>query len=196
MRTDLLDARDWAVREGIADPARFAVFGGSYGGYAVLTALTFTPDVFTCGVDIVGPSNLNTMLSAIPAYRKSFMKVFDDRIGDDPAFLETQSPLFKADRIRVPLLIAQGANDPRVRQPESDQLVQAMRQNGIPVTYIVFPDEGHGFANPVNARRFTALAEAFLARHLGGLLEPVHPDETYDEFLVTDGKPGESPRMA
>lgn len=184
MRTDLLDARDWAIAQGIADPSRFAIMGGSYGGYAVLTALTFTPDAFTCGVDIVGPSNLNTLLSSIPPYWKPLIKIFHERMGEDPAFLDSQSPLFKAEQVRVPLLIAQGANDPRVKRQESDQIVDAMRKNGIPVTYVVFPDEGHGFAHPQNNQRFTALAEAFLAEHLGGRIEPAHPDEDYEPFLV------------
>lgn len=184
MRTDLLEARDWMIAQGIADPSRFAIFGGSYGGYAVLTALAFTPDAFTCGVDIVGPSNLNTLLSSIPPYLKPLVKIFHDRMGEDPEFLTSQSPLFKADRIRVPLLVAQGANDPRCKQQESDQIVDALRTNGIPVTYIVFPDEGHGFANPQNSKRFTALAEAFLAQHIGGHLEPRHPEEDYEAFLV------------
>ncbi len=184
MRTDLLDARDWTIGQGIADPSRFAIFGGSYGGYAVLTALTFTPEAFTCGVDIVGPSNLNTLLSSIPPYWKPLVKVFRDRMGEDPEFLTSQSPLFKADRIRVPLLVAQGANDPRCKQQESDQIVHVLRANSIPVTYIVFPDEGHGFANPRNSKRFTALAEAFLAQQIGGRVEPRHPEEDYEPFLV------------
>ena len=184
MRTDLLDARDWAVAEGIADPSRFAIMGGSYGGYAVLTALAFTPDAFTCGVDIVGPSNLNTLIASIPPYWKPLLKIFHERMGEDPEFLASQSPLFKADQIRAPLLVAQGANDPRVRQHESDQIVEMLRRNSIPVTYIAFPDEGHGFANPRNSKRFTALAESFLAQHLGGRTEPQHPDEDYEPFLV------------
>jgi len=184
MRTDLLDARDWAVSEGIADPARFAILGGSYGGYAVLAALAFTPDAFTCGVDIVGPSNLNTLLASIPPYWKPMVKIFHERMGESPEFLASQSPLFQAGKIRVPLLVAQGANDPRVKRQESDQIVAAMRANGIPVTYAIFPDEGHGFANPRNSRRFTALAEAFLARHLGGRLEPQHPEEDVEAFLA------------
>lgn len=183
MRTDLLDARDWAIEQGFADPSRFAICGGSYGGYAVLTALAFTPDAFTCGVDIVGPSNLNTLLASIPPYWKPLVSLFHERMGEDPGFLASQSPLFKADRIRVPLLVAQGANDPRVKQQESDQIVAALRRNEIPVTYIVFPDEGHGFANPRNSKRFTALAERFLAEHLGGRCEPQHADEDYEAFL-------------
>lgn len=185
MRTDLLDARDWAITQGIADPSRIAIFGGSYGGYAVLTALAFTPDAFACGVDVVGPSNLNTLLASIPPYMKPLLAVLHKRMGEDPAFLDAQSPLFKADRISAPLLIAQGANDPRVRRAESDRIIAAMRENGIPVTYIVFENEGHGFTNPRNNKIFTALAETFLAEHLGGHLEPVHADEAYEEYLVS-----------
>ena len=183
MRTDLLDARDWAIAQGIADPARIGIFGGSYGGYAVLTALAFTPDAFACGVDIVGPSNLNTLLSSIPPYWEPLRNLFHERMGEDPAFLDAQSPLFKANEIRSPLLIAQGANDPRVKQAESDQIVASLRENGIPVTYILFEDEGHGFADPQNNQRFTALAEGFLAKTLGGAEEPVHAQEAFEAFL-------------
>ncbi|MBV8579442.1 MAG: S9 family peptidase [Candidatus Eremiobacteraeota bacterium] len=183
MRTDLLDARDWAVAQGIADPSRFAIFGGSYGGYAVLAALTFAPDTFTCGVDLCGPSNLETFLDAIPPYWSTMRSVLTQRMGDDAAFLAASSPLHRAGAIRAPLLIGQGANDPRVRQAESDQIVAAMRANDVPVTYVVFDDEGHGFARPENATRFTAAAEAFLARHLGGRLEPPHPGEEIEPYL-------------
>jgi dipeptidyl aminopeptidase/acylaminoacyl peptidase len=116
---------------------------------------------------------------------KPTLRLIHERVGHDPEFLDSQSPLFKAARIRVPLLVAQGANDPRCKQQESDQIVAALRANDIPVTYIVFPDEGHGFTNPRNAKRFTALAEAFLASHLGGCAEPQHPDEDYEPFLHT-----------
>lgn len=184
MRTDLLDARDWLVTQGLADPARIGILGGSYGGYAVLTALAFSPDAFRCGVDIVGPSNLQTLLASIPPYWQPLLKVFHERMGEDPDFLATQSPLFKAGEIRAPLLIAQGANDPRVKRQESDQIVAALRANAIPVTYVIFPDEGHGFANPRNSKRFTALAEEFLARHLGGSTEPRQADEDYEPFLA------------
>jgi dipeptidyl aminopeptidase/acylaminoacyl peptidase len=183
MRTDLLDARDWAIEEGISDPGRFAILGGSYGGYAVLAALTFTPEAFTCGVDVVGVSNLRTFLDSIPAYWKPMRAMLKERVGDDPAFLEAQSPLSRAGDIRVPLLIGQGANDPRVRQHESDQIVAAMRKNGIPVTYVVFEDEGHGFAKPVNNIRFFGAAEAFLAQALGGRNEPPAPVEEVGPFL-------------
>lgn len=183
MRTDLLDARDWMVAQGFADPARFAIMGGSYGGYAVLTALAFTPDAFTCGVDIVGPSNLNTLLASIPPYWSTMRALFTQRMGDDVDFLTAQSPFYRAAHIRAPLLIAQGANDPRVKQQESDQIVAEMRKNNIPVTYVLFDDEGHGFANPVNSKRFTAAAEAFLGGHLGGRVQPPGDDEEIEPYL-------------
>jgi dipeptidyl aminopeptidase/acylaminoacyl peptidase len=183
MRTDLLDARDWAVAEGYADPARVAIFGGSYGGYAVLTALAWTPEAFACGVDIVGPSDLRTFLAAIPAYWEPMRKLLTERVGEDPEFLRSQSPLFRASAIRAPLLVVHGANDPRVKQQESDQLVDALRANGTPVDYLVFEAEGHGMADPANLTRFTALAETFLARTLGGRLEPPHPEEAWASLL-------------
>jgi dipeptidyl aminopeptidase/acylaminoacyl peptidase len=183
MRTDLLDAKDWAIEQGIADPARVAIFGGSYGGYATLAALTFTPDAFVCGVDVVGPSNLNTLLKSIPPYWTTVRGEFTRRMGEDEAFLTSQSPLFMADRISAPLFIAQGANDPRVKIAESDQIVAAMRANARPVTYVVFEDEGHGFARPENNRRFVAAMEAFFAEHLGGRSEPPAPGEEIAGFL-------------
>ncbi|MGA2393676.1 MAG: S9 family peptidase, partial [Candidatus Lustribacter sp.] len=183
MRTDLLDAKEWAVAQGIADAARVGIFGGSYGGYAVLTALAFSPEAFACGVDVVGPSNLNTLLNSIPPYWAPMRTEFTRRMGEDEAFLNAQSPLFKADRITAPLLIAQGANDPRVKIAESDQIVTAMRANSRPVTYVVFEDEGHGFARPENNRRFVAAMEAFFAEHLGGRNEPAAPEEDVTPFL-------------
>ncbi len=183
MRTDLLDARDWAVASGYSDPGRFAILGGSYGGYAVLAALTFTPKAFTCGVDIVGVSNLGTFLDSIPPYWKPMLSMLKERVGDDPEFLAAQSPLSRAADIRAPLLIGQGANDPRVRQHESDQIFDAMRKNGIPVTYVLFEDEGHGFANPANSIRFFAAVEAFLGEALGGRIEPPQPGEEIEPFL-------------
>jgi dipeptidyl aminopeptidase/acylaminoacyl peptidase len=183
MHTDLLDAKRWAVERGYADPARVAIMGGSYGGYATLAALTLAPDAFAAGIDIVGPSNLNTLLASIPAYWATLRAEFTRRMGEDPTFLYEQSPLFKADRIRVPLLIGQGANDPRVNIRESDQIVAAMRQNGLPVTYVVFEDEGHGFARPDNNNRFNAAVEAFLATHLGGRAEAPSPNEDVTPFL-------------
>jgi len=178
MHDDLIDAVDWAVREGIAQGDKVAIMGGSYGGYATLAGLTFTPDTFACGVDIVGPSNLETLLATIPPYWAPMVKIFHERMGDPGteegrALLRAASPLYKADRIVRPLLIAQGANDPRVKQAESDQIVGAMKSAGIPVTYVLYPDEGHGFARPENNIAFFAIAENFLAECIGGRAEPV-----------------------
>jgi dipeptidyl aminopeptidase/acylaminoacyl peptidase len=177
MHDDLIDAVDWAVAQGIAQRDKVAIMGGSYGGYATLAGLTFTPEVFACGVDIVGPSNLETLLETIPPYWAPMVKQFHERMGNPETpeglqLLKDRSPLYKADKICRPLLIAQGANDPRVKQSESDQIVAAMEKHGIPVTYVVFPDEGHGFARPENNIAFTAIAENFLATVLGGRAEP------------------------
>jgi dipeptidyl aminopeptidase/acylaminoacyl peptidase len=182
MHQDLIDAKNWAVAAGYADPAKVAIMGGSYGGYAVLAGVAFSPDAFAAGVDIVGPSNLNTLLQSIPPYWSTVRATFAIRMGDTVAFLNSQSPLFKADQIKVPLLIGQGANDPRVNERESDQIVAAMRKNDEPVEYIVFPDEGHGFARPENSRRFDAAVEAFLGKYLGGRVEPAAPDESITAF--------------
>ncbi len=176
MHDDLLDAVDWAVKEKIADPNKVAIMGGSYGGYATLVGLTFTPEKFACGVDIVGPSNLQTLLSTIPAYWAPAMQQFKDRVGDPTTdegkkLLAERSPLTHVDKIKRPLLIGQGAHDPRVKQAESDQIVKAMQEHKIPVTYVLFPDEGHGFARPPNNLAFFAITEGFLARYLGGRYE-------------------------
>ena len=178
MHDDLLDAVDWAVKEKIAQPDKVAIMGGSYGGYATLVGLTFTPDRFACGVDIVGPSNIVTLLKTVPPYWQPMVQLFKDRVGDWTSdegrkFLEDRSPLTRVDKIRKPLLIGQGANDPRVKQAESDQIVKAMQMHKIPVTYVLFPDEGHGFARPPNSLAFNAVTEAFLAKHLGGRYEPI-----------------------
>jgi dipeptidyl aminopeptidase/acylaminoacyl peptidase len=181
MHSDLLDGKDWVVQQGIADGKKVCIMGGSYGGYATLAGLAFSPDAFTCGVDIVGPSNLNTLLKSIPPYWSTFLAVLHKRMGDDETFLKSQSPLFKADQIKAPLLIGQGANDPRVNKAESDQIVAAMRKNNEPVVYYVFPDEGHGFARPENRTAFNAASEEFLARYLGGRYEP--PTESEKKLL-------------
>jgi len=180
MHDDLIDAVDWAIREGYADPARVAIYGASYGGYATLVGLTFTPERFCCGVDVVGPSNLITLLNSIPPYWAPMKALFVKRVGDpdtEPEFLTSRSPLTFADRIVRPLLVAQGANDPRVKQPEEDRIVEAARKNGKDVMYLLFADEGHGFARPENRMKFYAAAEAFLAKHLSGRCEPAHPGE-------------------
>jgi dipeptidyl aminopeptidase/acylaminoacyl peptidase len=180
MHQDLLDGRDWVVKQGIADPKKVAIYGGSYGGYATLAGLAFTPTEFTCGVDIVGPSNLGTLLASIPPYWAPMKAMFTKRMGDTEAILTERSPLYKAGDIVRPLLIAQGANDPRVKQAESDQIVAAMRKNGQTVDYLLFPDEGHGFARPENRMKFYAAAEAFLAKHLGGRVEAPSDAEKWD----------------
>ncbi len=185
MHTDLIDGKEWAVKQGYADPKKVCIMGGSYGGYATLVGVTFTPDEFACGVDIVGPSNIVTLIKSIPPYWVPIKSLFDKRVGKvetDEEFLKSRSPLFKADQIKAPLLIGQGANDPRVKQAESDQIVAAMRKNSKPVEYIVFPDEGHGFARPENRLKFYAAAEQFLARYLGGRAEPPSEKEKWDEF--------------
>jgi dipeptidyl aminopeptidase/acylaminoacyl peptidase len=178
MHEDLVDAVSWAVGQGIADPKKVAIYGGSYGGYATLAGLAFTPEVFTCGVDIVGPSNIKTLIASIPPYWKPLRSLFDARIGnvDDPReaeLIRNASPLFKAEKIARPLLIGQGANDPRVKQAESEQIVGAIEKNKGKVTYVVYPDEGHGFARPENRIDFYARAEAFLSECLGGPSEPM-----------------------
>jgi dipeptidyl aminopeptidase/acylaminoacyl peptidase len=175
MHDDVVDGVQWAVNQGYADPDRVAIYGGSYGGYAALVGATFTPDLFCCAVDIVGPSNLITFIETIPPYWSTFLSMLKERIGDpetEPDFLKSRSPLTFADRIHIPLLIAQGANDPRVKQAESEQIVAALAAKEIPHEYLLFPDEGHGFAKPENRLKFYAAAEHFLATHLGGRYEP------------------------
>ena len=178
MHDDLLDAVAWAVKQGIADPKRTAIMGGSYGGYAALAGLTMTPDVFAAGVSIVGPSNLNTLLASIPPYWKPMLDSMAVRVGDPRTeegrkLLEERSPLTHVANIRKPLLIGQGKNDPRVKEAESQQIVDAMIQRGIPVTYVLYPDEGHGFRKPANSISFWAIVEAFFGETLGGRVEPI-----------------------
>ncbi|HEX3997572.1 MAG TPA: S9 family peptidase [Pirellulales bacterium] len=178
MHDDILDAADWAVAQKIADPKKIAIMGGSYGGYETLVGLTFSPDRFACGVDIVGPSNLMTLLKSIPPYWGPALQMFKDRVGDPGTeagrkLLTERSPLTFVDRIERPLLIGQGAHDPRVKQAEADQIVHAMQEKHIPVTYVLFPDEGHGFHRPENNIAFTAVTEAFLARNLGGRYQAI-----------------------
>ncbi len=181
MHDDLIDGVNWAVEQRVAAAKHVAIMGGSYGGYATLVGLTFTPDVFACGVDLVGPSNLITLLQSMPEYWKPALEMFCRRVGDyrteqGRKLLEERSPLGRVENIRRPLLIGQGANDPRVKRAESDQIVDAMQQKGIPVTYVLYPDEGHGMARPENRLSFFAVAESFLATHLGGRFEPVGED--------------------
>ena len=192
MHDDLIDAVDWAIAEGIAVPDKVAIMGGSYGGYATLAGLAFTPEKFACGVDIVGPSNLETLLETIPPYWEPMIAQFHDRMGNPNteaglALLKERSPLHSAGKIVKPLLIAQGANDPRVKQAESDQIVGAMKAAGIPVTYALYPDEGHGFAKPENNIAFTAVTENFLAEWLGGRAEPIGDTVRGSTAVIVEG---------
>jgi dipeptidyl aminopeptidase/acylaminoacyl peptidase len=182
MHDDLIDSVNWLVKENISQKDKICIMGGSYGGYATLVGLTMTPDVFACGVDIVGPSSIITLLKSVPPYWKPMIDLFKTRVGDweteeGKAMLEKASPLNHVDKIKKPLLIGQGANDPRVKQAESDQIVKAMQQKGIPVSYVLFPDEGHGFAREPNRLAFFAAAEAFLSAHLGGKYQPTNDNE-------------------
>jgi dipeptidyl aminopeptidase/acylaminoacyl peptidase len=192
MHNDLLDAKYWAVEQGITSSDTVAIMGGSYGGYATLVGLTFTPDEFSCGVDIVGPSNLVTLLESIPPYWESFRQVFSRAIGDPEteagrSLLTERSPLTHVDQITKPLLIGQGANDPRVKQAEADQIVEAMKQKGIPVTYVLYPDEGHGFQKPENNLSFYAVAEAFLAECQGGRFQSQGDDFANSSIQIPHG---------
>ncbi len=192
MHDDLIDAVNWTVQEGIADPDQVAIMGGSYGGYATLWGMTNTSDTFACGVDIVGISNLITLLETIPPYWEPQIELFATRVGDHRteegrAFLARRSPLTYVDRIEKPLLIGQGANDPRVKQAESDQIVQAMQDANIPVIYLLYTDEGHGFARPENRLSFYAVTDAFLAEHLGGRYEPIGDDFEGSSIIVQSG---------
>jgi dipeptidyl aminopeptidase/acylaminoacyl peptidase len=174
MHDDLIDAVGYVVEKGWADRDRIAIYGGSYGGYAALVGAAFTPYVFRCAVDIVGPSNLQTLLETIPPYWAPVKAQLYKRVGNpetDQEFLWSRSPLSRARDIRIPLLIAQGANDPRVKQAESEQIVAALAEAGIDYEYMLFPDEGHGFAKPENRLKFYAAAERFLAKYLGGRFE-------------------------
>lgn len=192
MHDDVIDAVDWAIQKEIADPDRVAVMGGSYGGYATLVGMTITPEKFACGVDIVGPSNLTTLLETIPPYWQPQIELFATRVGDHRteegrALLINRSPLTYVDQIQKPLLIGQGANDPRVKQAESDQIVQAMQEKNISVTYVLYPDEGHGFARPENRLSFFAVSEAYLSQCLGGRYEPIGDDFEGSSITVPAG---------
>jgi dienelactone hydrolase len=173
MQDDLTWGVKYLVAEGIADPKRVGILGGSYGGYATLAGVAFTPDVYGAAVDIVGPSNLITLLEAIPPYWESGRKIMYARMADlgtpeGQVWMKERSPLTAADKIKTPLLVVQGANDPRVNRAEAEQIVIALRDRGFAVEYLLAPDEGHGFARPVNNMAMFMAAEKFLAKHLGG----------------------------
>jgi dipeptidyl aminopeptidase/acylaminoacyl peptidase len=192
MHDDLIDVVQWAQKDGIADPQRTAIVGGSYGGYATLVGMTFTPDTFACGVDEFGISNLNTFANSIPPYWTPFIEQIAKRVGDfrkdaDKEFLTSRSPIARVNAIKKPLLIGQGANDVRVKQSESDQIVKAMQDKKIGVTYVLFSDEGHGFARPENEMAFRAVEEVFLAQCLGGTYQPLEDDLKGSTIAVPAG---------
>ncbi len=174
MQDDVTDGVQWLIKQGIADPKRIGIYGGSYGGYATLAGVTFTPDLYACGVDYVGPSNLFTLLASFPPYWELERQKFYEMIGDpvkDEKLLKEVSPFFHADRIKAPLLVAQGANDPRVKKAESDQIVQALEKRGIKVEYLVKDNEGHGFHNEENRFDFYRAMERFFGARLGSKVE-------------------------
>ncbi|HTG44422.1 MAG TPA: S9 family peptidase [Verrucomicrobiae bacterium] len=178
MQDDLIDCVQWAVNEGIADPKRVGIMGGSYGGYCVLAALAFTPEVFACGVDMFGPSDLRTLMGSFPVYWKAYRSMLAARVGDvddprDAELIYNASPIHFTDRINRPLLIGQGANDARVKPAQSEQIVGAIEKNGGNVTYVLYPDEGHEFARAENRMDFYARTEAFLGKYLSGRVEPM-----------------------
>jgi dipeptidyl aminopeptidase/acylaminoacyl peptidase len=180
MQDDLTDAVGWAIDNANADPVKVGIMGGSYGGYATLAGVTFTPDLYAAAVDIVGPSNIITLLETVPPYWKPIMCIFKNRVGDkesEKKMLEERSPLNYADKIKTPLFIFQGANDPRVKQAESDRIVKAIRDRGGSVDYVVYTDEGHGFARPPNRMDYIGRTEQFLKEYLGGRSEPHKPPE-------------------
>ncbi|MCB1161453.1 MAG: S9 family peptidase [Candidatus Latescibacteria bacterium] len=175
MQDDVTDGVKWLINQGVADPDRIGIYGGSYGGYATLAGVTFTPDLYACGVDYVGVSNIFTWMKAFPPYWEPFIAMVKEMVGDpdtDPDFIRSISPFFHVDQIQVPMLVAQGANDPRVNKAESDQIVEALRGRGIEVEYMVKDNEGHGFANEENRFDFYGAMEKFLGKHLGGSVSP------------------------
>ena len=187
MQHDITDGAQWLVEKGIADVDRIAIMGGSYGGYATLAGVAFTPDLYAAGVSIVGPSSIITLLNSIPPYWVPIKKIFHARVGDpeDPSDMErlrAQSPLYSAEDITTPLMVIQGANDPRVKQAESDQIVIALRDLGRTVEYLVAPDEGHGFANEINNLASYAAIERFLAENVGGRYQSEMRPEIADKL--------------
>ncbi len=182
VRNDIIDAVQWTIDQKIADKDKVAIMGGSFGGYSTLAGLSFTPDFFCCGVDVVGPSNFVTLLSSVPEYWKPGMVTWykiagNPDVEEDIPYLESVSPLFKKDEIKKPLLVFQGANDPRVAKVESDQIVQALKEKKHPVSYVLYPDEGHGFHREPNIKSYIAFTERFLAKFLGGWYEPLNEEE-------------------
>jgi dipeptidyl aminopeptidase/acylaminoacyl peptidase len=192
MHDDLIDAVNWAIAQGIADPKRVGFFGASYGGFSALTAATKTPEMFACIVDMFGISNLITFMASVPPYWSPWFSVWKNRLGDPGtdegrAFLAGRSPINHLERATRPILVAQGLQDVTVVAAESEQMVAALQKRGVPVTYITFADEGHGFVRPENRLAFNAVAEAFLAKHLGGRYQPVGNDFAGSTLKVETG---------
>ena len=203
MQDDITDGIQYLVDQGIADPERVCIMGGSYGGYATLAGMVFTPDLYACGVNIVGVSNIITLLNSIPTYWGPIRQMLTLRVGDPDteegrAQLERQSPINHVEQIQRPLLIVHGANDPRVRQSEADQIVVAMREASLPVEYILAPDEGHGFSQRINRIAMQARIEQFLAQHLGGRYQADMPDEVAERLaaITVDVATVEMPQLA
>ena len=179
MQNDVTDGVEWLIDQGISDPDRIGIFGASYGGYVVLAGLAFTPDLYACGVDYVGVSSLFTILETIPPYWEPMREMMYEMMGDpekDQDMMRAVSPVFHADKIKSPLMIAQGANDPRVKISESDQIVAALKERGIEVPYMVKDNEGHGFRNEENRFEVYRAMEQFFGEHLKGRVEPDQPD--------------------
>ncbi len=200
MQHDVTDGVQYLIDEGIADPDRVAIFGASYGGYATLAGLTWTPDLYAAGVSMVGPSSLITLMESIPPYWEAGIRRMHGRVGDpedpeDRERLKAQSPLFHVEKIEAPLMVVQGANDPRVKQAESDQIVSALHAAGHPVEYLLAPDEGHGFVGQTNRLAFFAGLEAFFAEHLGGRQQADYPEPIQErlDFLRQDVEAVEAP---
>jgi dipeptidyl aminopeptidase/acylaminoacyl peptidase len=169
MQNDITDGVNWLITKGIADKSRIAIYGGSYGGYATLAGVTFTPDLYAAAVDYVGVSNLFTFMKTIPPYWKPMLEMMYEMVGDpakDSILMHEASPVFSADKIKTPLFVAQGANDPRVNINESNQMVEALKNRGITVEYMVKDNEGHGFYNQENQFDFYNAMEKFLNKHL------------------------------
>ncbi len=194
MHDDLIDASKWAVAHGVTTADKMCIFGGSYGGYSTLVGLTMTPTVFACGISLVGISNLQTQVDSFPEYWKPMVDQFITETGGDPntsegrEILRKKSPITYVDQIKRPLLIVHGTNDPRVKKAESDQIVKAMQDRNIPVTYLVYPDEGHGLARPENKMSFIAAAESFLAKILHGRAEPMTDEMKKSSVEIAAGK--------
>lgn len=188
MHDDLIDSIAWAIQQGVADPDKVAIYGGSYGGYAALVGATFTPDTFCCAISQAGPCNLISLIKTFPPYWSAFLSVFYKRVGHpdlEAELLRSRSPLFHVDQIKIPILIAQGANDPRVKLSEAEQIVAALKARGIAHEYILFSDEGHNFLKPENQQRFYNAAEQFLAQYLGGRSEVITSQEKSSAEMKT-----------